>query len=138
MSKDYGLYDHRTLLIAHLLRECGSMTEFCGWSPGKASNDHGWAFGIAQWHLAYREAPWLKSRGFTTRSNISKVREAYFADHPDMKDWRNQAKRYLREIQAATERLGSVEAAVDSWNANPSYMTHVRQNVAQAKQLLSL
>lgn len=147
--KDYGLYEHRTLLIAHLLRECGAMTEFCNWTKGKKSNDKGWAFGIAQWHLCYREWDWLYSKGWAYydkngvkqcrwNADINKIRETYFAEHPEMTDWRKQAQRYLTEIRDNIPRYGSVDAVVDSWNSNPAYMGHVRQNIAQAKRLLSL
>jgi hypothetical protein len=149
MAKDYGLYDHRVLLIAHLLRECGSMTEFCDWKPGKATNDDGWAFGIAQWHLCYREWDWLYSKGWAYYDSagvkqcrwnvdITKVRDAYFSEHPEMTDWRKQAERYLREISGGITRYGTVTAVVDSWNSNPAYMKHVYAQKPLAHSLLSL
>lgn len=148
MAKDYGLYEHRVLLIAHLLRECGSMTEFCDWTRGKASNDGGWAFGIAQWHLCYREWDWLHSKGWAYYDNagrkqcrwnvdISKVRDLYFAEHPEMTDWRKQATRYLTEIKDLVDRGHSMASAIDTWNSNPAYMKHVYAQQQLAASLLT-
>jgi hypothetical protein len=149
MAKEYGLEQHAELLVAHLLRECGSMTEFCDWKPGKKSNDNGWAFGVAQWHLCYREWDWLKANDWAYYDaagrkqcrwniDITKVRAKYFKEHPAMTTWQGQAKRYLTEMRDNVPKKGSVTAVIDSWNANPAYMGHVRAQLPNARFLLSL
>jgi len=51
MAKEQGFTDKDCeMMIAHLLSECGSMTEYCGWTEGSYASDAGLAFGIAQWH----------------------------------------------------------------------------------------
>jgi hypothetical protein len=149
-SKSLG---YRELLIAHLLRECGSMSEFCDWMPGKATNDHGFAFGIAQWHICYREYDWAhaprpdRPNGYCWKVNgkmqyrfadAPRMRDEYFASHPEMTDWRGQAKRYLAEIRDNLPRYGSVDAVIDSWNAGDSYMANVYAKKDDARKLLDL
>lgn len=161
MGKDFAgqSYTLRDFLLAHLLRECGQLSEYCGWTKGKESNDGGWAIGMAQWHLCYREWDWLKENGWayydsTGRKqcrwniDIEKVRNKFFAEHPEMKEWRNQVKRYIREIKGYAdgkiEHFGESDAnyrqayidAVDVWNANPKYLGQVRGQITVAKKVL--
>ena len=118
------------------------MSEYCDWQPGKLSNDSGWAWGMAQWHFFYRYRGWMHQNGFTYRPNdpwyAEKVRAKFVQDFPEMTDWRFQLRKYLSEIQEKTGSLGSVKAAIDSWNADPAYMSRVSSNVSKAKELLSL
>lgn len=147
MMPEYGLGStdaERDLLLAHLLRECGSLSEECGWEPGSATNDNGWAIGTAQWHLWYRENDLARSQGCWYKNprvwkcDIPKLRAAFFKAHPEMLDWRGQVKRYLSEIRDNLDRYGSVPAVIDSWNAHPSYMSQVRAQIPEARRLLSL
>lgn len=142
MAKESGFSDKDCIMmIAHLQTECGSMDEYCGWIEGSYRSDAGLAFGIAQWHLCYREAGWMKENKFgCPHGNPRKagvIRDKFFSDHPDMRDWRKQAERYIREMQACTETK-RLRQCVDSWNANPAYMSRVDSKVPLAKQLLSL
>lgn len=140
----YGLESHKETLIAHLLRECGSVTEYCDWSEGKESNDNGWAVGIAQWHLWYREQEFVKSQGCWYKNprvwscDIPKLRAAYFKAHPEMTDWRHQAHRYLGDMKVALERKGTITGALRTWNSGATYISDVTAKKPMARQLLSL
>ena len=140
MAKAEGFTDKNcVMMIAHLTTECGSMDEYCGWTAGSYRSDAGLAFGLAQWHLCYREAPWMKENKFGcphgSPKKAGKIRDKFFQDHPDMKDWREQAKRYIREMKSCTERK-TLRQCIDSWNAHPDYMKRVDSKVSMAKQLL--
>ncbi len=121
------------------------MTEFCDWKPGKKSNDHGWAFGVAQWHLCYREQPWLLENKLVKVVHgrcvalvpITTIRDKFFASHPEMTTWQGQAKRYLTEIRDCSQKK-TVTACVDSWNAGPTYMNDVYAMKPLARSLLAL
>ena len=146
LMPEYGLGAtdaERDLLLAHLLRECGSLSEECGWEPGSDSNDSGWAIGMAQWHLWYRENDLARAQGCRYTSprvwqcDIPKLRAAFFSAHPEMKDWRGQVARYLTEIRDCTKDR-SLVSCIDSWNAHPAYMSQVRAQIPEARRLLSL
>jgi hypothetical protein len=148
LAEKNGLKDSKELMVAHLLRECGSMTEECGWKPGKKSNDGGWAIGIAQWHLCYREWDWLYTKGWAYYDSrgikqcrwnvdIKKVRAEFFKDRPEMKTWQTQKERYITEIRDCKAKGKTVTACIDSWNANPAYMSHVRAQLPNARKLLT-
>jgi hypothetical protein len=136
-GKGDTLADHCDLLIGHLLKECSSMSETCDWhptGPRRNTNDKGWAIGLAQWHLVWQYPDWLKQNGFAYRPGdyayTARVREKFFADHPELKDWRGQVRKYLADIQAKiaghAETRKAVLAAIDSWNADPGYVPAVR------------
>lgn len=140
MAKTEGFTDKNcVMMIAHLQTECGSMDEYCGWTKGSYRSDAGLAFGIAQWHLCYREAEWMKENKFgCPHGNPKKagvIRDKFFADHPDMKDWRKQAERYIREMKSCTATK-QLRQCIDNWNAHPSYMKRVDSKVSMAKELL--
>jgi hypothetical protein len=128
------------LMIAHLYHECGSMTEDCGWVAGSMRSDAGLAIGIAQWHLCFREAPWMRLNKFRCPHGNPKkaapIREKFFKDFPEMLDWRYQAKRYLNEIKNCTNKK-KLKTCIDSWNASPAYMSYVIGKVPMAKRLLN-
>lgn len=147
MARAEGFTDNNCVtMISHLITECGSMTEFCDWEIGSSRSDNGWAFGIAQWHLCYREWDWLYSKGWAYyatdgskqcrwKTPVTKMRDAYFSEHPDMMDWRGQAKRYIREMDGCT-RTELLRFCIDKWNAHPDYMKRVDSKVSMAKALL--
>lgn len=143
MSTEYGLHDFCPLLIAHLTTECGSMDEYCGWTPGSYRSDAGLAIGIAQFHLCYRYTDWMKENHFgCPHGNPKKagpIRDKFFQDFPEMKDWRGQARKYLGEIQAkagSNPTEWSVRRAIDTWNAAPDYMARIDANLHKAATLL--
>jgi hypothetical protein len=63
------------------------------------------------------------------------IRDKFFKDHPEMKDWRGQVKKYLGEMRECTEKR-TLSSCIDSWNAHPAYMSRVYSKVAVAKSLL--
>lgn len=140
MAKESGFSDSDcVMMIAHLYHECGSMDEYCGWTEGSYRSDAGLAFGIAQWHLCYRESAWMKENKFgCPHGNAKKagpIRDKFFNDHPEMRDWRKQAERYLREMKSCTEKK-KIRQCIDGWNAHPDYMVKVTARVSMAKKLL--
>lgn len=140
MAKAEGFTDKDCVtMIAHLLTECGSMDEYCGWTPGSMRSDAGLAFGIAQWHLCYREVEFLRKHKFGcphgNPRKAEKIRNTFFTENPDMKDWRKQAERYIREMKTCTETK-KLRQCIDNWNAHPSYMKRVDSKVSMAKQFL--
>lgn len=140
MAKEQGFSDNDCIImIAHLQTECGSMDEYCGWTEGSYRSDAGLAFGIAQWHLCYREADWMRKNKFGcphgNPKKAAKIRDKFFADNPDMKDWRKQAERYIREMKTCTANK-KLRQCIDNWNAHPDYMKRVNAKVAMAKSLL--
>ena len=155
MAKEYGLQEHCNMLIAHLYHECNAMTETCSWTPGSSRNDYGYAIGMAQWHVCWREYEWAHKKrpglpnGYCWKTktgmahdikNAEKMRAEFFRDFPEMLDWRFQARRYLHEIsEKAKPKITaySVRRAIDSWNSNPAYMSMVTASLPKAKQLLS-
>jgi len=63
------------------------------------------------------------------------IRDKFFKDFPEMKDWRKQAERYIREMKDCTVSK-KLRQCIDNWNASPDYMTRVKSKVALAKTLL--
>ncbi len=140
MATDTGIGDYCHEMIAHLLRECGSMTEYCDWSPGKSSNDHGWAIGLAQWHIWYRYRDWAVRNHFAytyTPAKVAAMREQFFHDFPEMNDWRGQARKYIAEMAGCTGDGHTIWHCIDTWNANPAYLSQVKGQLANAKSILS-
>lgn len=140
MATDSGIGQYCHELIAHLSRECGSMTEYCDWTLGKASNDHGWAIGLAQWHIWYRYHDWAVQNHFTYTYKPAKVaamRDKFFQDFPEMRDWRGQARKYIAEMAGCTSDGYSIWHCIDTWNANPAYLSQVRGQLKLASKLLS-
>ena len=146
MAKAEGFSDKDCILmIAHLYTENGSMSEDGGWKKGSSSNDYGYAIGIAQWHVCWRHPDWSIKHGYCWRtegggmahgiSNASKMREHYFQDFPEMKDWRNQAARYIGELKNSGKPL---KKTIDDWNSHPDYMSRVNSKVSVARSLLAL
>jgi len=139
--KDYrDLFPHNVDLIAHLFTECNSMSEYCDWQPCKNTNDRGWAIGMSQIHLKYRESEWLKKYGWNhwnwNACTIETVRHQFFEDHPEMKTWRGQVNRYLTEMQGLLSDY-SIDEAIRSWNrGDVLYLSKVKSNIPTVLDLL--
>ena len=120
MTREYGLYEHHEILVAHLLLANGALAE----------DRHGdyrpdgqpCSIGIIQWHLCIHE-------GMTVPQ--------WLAKHPEWGDWRFQVRHYLGEMQRRLERKGHIDRAIQSWNpASKPYLKHVYGRLAWAKELL--
>lgn len=136
MAKAQGLGQFCPLLEAQLMKECGTLDAYCHWHAGSPQSDHGWAIGMAQWHLCYQYPDWLTAHGFRCyHGDISKIRDLFYVENPQMRDWRYQVSKYLGDIRAKmvayrTRNASSslrqqLLAAIDSWNANPSYVPSI-------------
>ena len=123
--KDYNhLFAHNELLIAHLFKECPAMTHDCAYRQGESRNDYGLAIGMAQWHMWYRYNDWMRDNGFQYTHNsgrVAQIRDQFYKDHPDMKDWRHQTRKYLKEMSDRLVTQGNIDSAIMSWNPNAGY-----------------
>lgn len=145
MAKAEGL-NNCELMIAHLVSECGSMDEYCSWQKGSTKSDYGYAIGIAQWHVCWRHFDWANKHGYCWKdkdgrmhhgiSNAPKMRDHFFNDFPEMRDWRFQAKRYIGEIRSCMDEFRTLDFCIDTWNSDPSYMKRVYSKLHVAQSLL--
>lgn len=145
MAKAEGFSDADcTLMIAHLYKECGSMSETCNWKAGSQSNDYGYAIGIAQWHVCWQYPDWAIKNGYCWRtntggmghgiSNAEKMREHFFRDFPEMTDWRGQARKYIAQMKTCD----TVKVCVLRWNARRyEYLSEVVALKPVAQNLLN-
>lgn len=94
MTKDFGLYTHHEILVAHLYSENGAMAE-------DIITDGGCSFGLLQWNACahYRQSA-----------------RRYLSEHPEMKDYRTQVRFYLAEMRWRYMMLGTIDNAIGSWN----------------------
>lgn len=128
------LFIHNEKLMAHLFQECPVMTWDCAYKKGQARNDHGWSVGMAQWHIYWRHNEWVKENGYYythSKDYVANMRSNFFEDHPEMKDWRYQVRRYLTEMRDRIKSEGSIDGAILSWNrgAGWAYVSKVSKNV---------
>src|SRR5207248_436034 len=90
----------------------------------------------------YREEAFARSHGCSYRSptdfscDIPKLRDAWFTSHPELRDWRGQAKRYLTEMRDCTKGK-TLDACIDDWNSHAGYLDAVKALVSQTKTLLA-
>jgi hypothetical protein len=138
MMSGTTLWPARHMFVAHLLTECNSLTEYCGYIDGvSTSNDYGWSVGIPQYHFCYSFASWLKEKGFRCGQRVLEVRKAFWEEFkPEWKEWRAQISYYIKDMEGRLMKYGSAKSAIDSWNAHPDYVARVLSRVAFVKALV--